>query len=517
VLANDTDTDGGPKTIASVTQPTNGTVVITGSGSGLTYKPNADYCNRGSPTDDFNYNTFNGGSEAIVNMTVTCVNDKPSFTSQGNQTANEDFGAQTVTGWVTNFNPGPANESGQQVADYIVTDTSGNAVNSNLFTNTGQPDVSNNGTLTYTPASDANGSITIKDKVQDNGGTANGGVDTRDAQDLTITVSSVNDAPVATDGTESMDEDAAPISIDFGALVSDVETSDANLTYNITTPPAAKGTLSGSGSTRTFDSADDFNGTVEIPYTVTDRGDPDNCGQPSTSCDAPETSATETVTITVNAVNDAPTVTLASGGSCSTSTTSVSGTMNLSLADVESSVDPLTLSATSSNKTLVPVANIKFGGSGANRTVSITPAAKKSGSATIEFFDSAAPPGTVPLAKIQVIVGTDRKETINDTIGADTIFGQNGDDTINAGDGNDLVYGGNAGGVIRGGAGDDTLDGGNGKDVLRGDAGKDIVRGSAGNDTLTGGSEADSFDGGSGTDVATDHNAAEGDTRTNIP
>jgi CSLREA domain-containing protein len=749
VLANDTDIDGGPKTIASVTQPTNGTVELTGgttgAHTGLTYKPDANYCNGGGGTTaNFTY-TLNGGSEATVNMTVTCVNDKPSFTSQGNQTANEDSGAQTVTGWVTNFNPGPANESAQQVADYIVTDTSGNAVNSNLFTNTGQPDVSNNGTLTYTPASDANGSITIKVKVQDNGGTANGGVDTSDAQDLTITVSSVNDepvanddnagttpedtaitiqpgtllgndaagpanesgqnlhisavsnpsdgngighgnavlnsdgsvtftpddnynsdasfeytvcddggttnggvncyyatavvkvivsavndAPVATDGTESIDEDAAPISIDFGALVSDVETSDANLTYNITAPPAAKGTLSGSGSTRTFDSADDFNGTIKIPYTVTDRGDPDNCGQPSTSCDAPETSVSKTVTvtvrpvndapvatggtasmdedapaiqinlgalvsdketadanlsytvvsgptsqqgtltadpntngvysfdsaqdfngqatftykvtdrgdpdncgtpgtacdapetsisktvtITVNPVNDPPTVTLASGGSCSTSTTSVSGTMNLSLADVDSS-GVLTLSATSSNQALVPVANIKFGGSGANRMVSIVPAAKKSGSATIAIIasDGTAKSSTTT---IQVIVGTDRKETIGGTSGADMIFGQNGDDTINAGNSNDLVCGGNAGGVISGGAGDDTLDGGNGNDVLRGDAGKDIVRGSAGNDTLTGGSEADSFDGGSGTDVATDYNAAEGDTRTNIP
>ena len=45
VLANDTDTDDGPKTIVSVTQPAHGTVVITGGGAGLTYAPNANYCN----------------------------------------------------------------------------------------------------------------------------------------------------------------------------------------------------------------------------------------------------------------------------------------------------------------------------------------------------------------------------------------------------------------------------------------------------------------------------------------
>ena len=45
VLANDTDVDGGPDPIASVTQPANGTVVITGGGAGLTYQPDANYCN----------------------------------------------------------------------------------------------------------------------------------------------------------------------------------------------------------------------------------------------------------------------------------------------------------------------------------------------------------------------------------------------------------------------------------------------------------------------------------------
>ena len=53
VLANDDDIDGGTKTIASVTQPANGTVAITGGGSGLTYEPDENYCNGGSPTDDF--------------------------------------------------------------------------------------------------------------------------------------------------------------------------------------------------------------------------------------------------------------------------------------------------------------------------------------------------------------------------------------------------------------------------------------------------------------------------------
>jgi hypothetical protein len=78
VLANDTDIDGGPKSIASVTQPTNGTVVITGGGTGLTYQPDPNYCNDppGGAPDTFTY-TLNGGSTATVSVTVTCVNDAP--------------------------------------------------------------------------------------------------------------------------------------------------------------------------------------------------------------------------------------------------------------------------------------------------------------------------------------------------------------------------------------------------------------------------------------------------------
>jgi Ca2+-binding RTX toxin-like protein len=78
VLANDTDTDGGPKRVASVTQPAHGTVAITGGGTGLTYQPNANFCNSqaGSPSETFTY-TLNGGSTATVAMTVTCGAGQP--------------------------------------------------------------------------------------------------------------------------------------------------------------------------------------------------------------------------------------------------------------------------------------------------------------------------------------------------------------------------------------------------------------------------------------------------------
>ena len=96
VLANDTDIDGGPKSVASVTQPTNGTVVITGGGAGLTYQPAPNYCNDppGTMPDVFTY-TLNGGSTATVSVTVTCVVENPTAVDD-TATVTEDSGANAI-------------------------------------------------------------------------------------------------------------------------------------------------------------------------------------------------------------------------------------------------------------------------------------------------------------------------------------------------------------------------------------------------------------------------------------
>jgi hypothetical protein len=154
--------------------------------------------------------------------------------------------------------------------------------------------------VTYTPDDDYNGFDIFSFKASD-------GTEGSYPAPVSMLVNPVNDDPVATDETMTMSEDGGPLSLDFGALVSDGETSDANLTYNITDP--AKGSLGGEGSTRTFTPAADFNGTVNIDYTPTDRGDADNCSATNPPCAAAKISAQKSVTVTVEAVNDAPSFT----------------------------------------------------------------------------------------------------------------------------------------------------------------------------------------------------------------
>ena len=134
--------------------------------------------------------TANGGvntsTEENFTISITPVNDAPSFTKGANQTINEDAGFQFISNWATNVSQGPNESDG---FGFQVT----NNTNPGLFSQ--QPAVSTSGSLTYSPAFNANGTADITIVLKDTGGTANGGVDTSAPQTFTITVNAVNDAP----------------------------------------------------------------------------------------------------------------------------------------------------------------------------------------------------------------------------------------------------------------------------------------------------------------------------------
>ena len=77
VLANDSDVDDDPLTISAVTQPANGTVVIDGSQTQLSYQPDQNYCNSGGTADTFSYTITDGSTndQATVSITVPCTAD----------------------------------------------------------------------------------------------------------------------------------------------------------------------------------------------------------------------------------------------------------------------------------------------------------------------------------------------------------------------------------------------------------------------------------------------------------
>lgn len=117
----------------------------------------------------------------FTTVTVLPVNDAPSFVVGPDATSLEDTGARFVTHWATGLNAGPADESTQTLT-FVVDSNS----NPGLFS--AGPAVTSTGMLTYTLAPDANGTANIAMVAKDDGGVANGGVDTSAPQMFTITV-----------------------------------------------------------------------------------------------------------------------------------------------------------------------------------------------------------------------------------------------------------------------------------------------------------------------------------------
>lgn len=246
--------------------------------------------------------TANGGLDTSApqtfTITVTSVNDAPSFTKGANQTPSEDSGPLTFANWATAISPGPADESGQTVTFQIVS-------NSNTALFAVAPAISATGTLTYTPAADANGAATITINLKDNGGTANGGLDTSSSQSFTITVNAVNDAPSFTKGAnQTVNEDAAAQAVtgwataispgpanESAQTVTFTVTNDNNALFSVQPAISASGTL-------TYTPASNANGTANLTVTLKDNGGTTNGGL--------DTSAAQNFTITITSVNDAP-------------------------------------------------------------------------------------------------------------------------------------------------------------------------------------------------------------------
>jgi uncharacterized repeat protein (TIGR01451 family) len=183
VLANDT---GSSKQVVAVTQPTNGIALITNDGANVSYTPDQDYCG----SDSFDY-TLNGGSTATVSITVTCVDDPP--------TAMDD--SATV-----------GEDSGQTPIDVLTNDTDVDGGPKNVASVTQPAHGTASSAAAYTPAANYCGpdSFTY---------TLNGG----STAIVSVTVTCVDDPPVAHNDSQTVAHDSGPTAIDVLANDTDVD------------------------------------------------------------------------------------------------------------------------------------------------------------------------------------------------------------------------------------------------------------------------------------------------------
>ena len=180
VLVGDSDPEGASLTAVKDADPQHGTVTLNSDGS-FTYTPAADF----SGDDSFTYHAFDGAlpsAPRTVSITVTPVNDAPSFTKGPDQNVSALALTQTIPNWATGISAGQG-DVGQTVQFEVSTD------DDSQFFASAPPQISSDGTLTYTPNPlSSGGTVTVTVSLQDNGGTANGGVDTSPPQTFTITI-----------------------------------------------------------------------------------------------------------------------------------------------------------------------------------------------------------------------------------------------------------------------------------------------------------------------------------------
>ncbi|HGF5084576.1 TPA: tandem-95 repeat protein [Vibrio parahaemolyticus] len=354
VLPNDTDVDGDKLSIESVSVPKEqGTVeVVDGK---LVFTPAENF----NGDAEITYTVTDGAltDQATVKVTVNAVNDTPVVESNiADQTLAEDFTPYTidlntafsdvdnVDGELTFSVSGNSNIqvaivngiatitptadwNGSETLTFTATDPSGESVSQpvnftvapvadivadkatvvedtstvikvlgndtfegdgkvvSLDTNNGPANgtvsVNPDGSVTYTPNDNYQGTDSFTYIV------TSGGVS--ESTTVSVDVTPVNDAPVAKDDTAITDEDT-PVTIDV--LPNDNDIDGDKLSIQSASVPEAQGKVEIVDGKLVFTPAENFNGDAEINYTVTD-------GQLTDEAK---------VTVTVNPVNDAPTI-----------------------------------------------------------------------------------------------------------------------------------------------------------------------------------------------------------------
>jgi VCBS repeat-containing protein len=269
VLSNDTDVDGNTLTAILNTNPSNGTVSMSSNGS-FTYTPNANF----NGFDSFTYYAYDGALQsttpASVTINVAAVNDAP--------VANAD--SYTTTEDIPLIVNSPA---GVLVND---TDVDGNTLTANLFTGpaNGTLTLVTDGSFTYTPNANFNGTDSFTYKASD-------GSLVSSAATVTITVTAVNDPPVANADSYSTAEDTPLVISAPGVLSNDTDPEANPLTAVLNSSPA-NGTLTfNSNGSFTYTPNGNFSGTDSFTYKASDGA---------------SQSTPATVTITVTPVNDPP-------------------------------------------------------------------------------------------------------------------------------------------------------------------------------------------------------------------
>jgi VCBS repeat len=249
-----TDVDGDVLTFTKGSDPSHGTVVVNADGS-YTYTPDKDY--NGNDIFTVTVSDGKGGTTtAIVNVTVTSVNDNP-ITTPLSVTTPEDIPLNgNVLTNVTDPDGDPISVTGIIV----------NGVNYSTGTTVTIPGVGTlavnaNGNYTFTPVANYNGSVPpVTYNVSDGkGGTATGTIN--------ITVVPVNDIPIAKDDAVSVVEGT---SVSGTVAGNDTPSGDGGNVWKANGNPSHGTVTMNADGTYIYIPTPNYHGADTFTYTITD-------------------------------------------------------------------------------------------------------------------------------------------------------------------------------------------------------------------------------------------------------
>ena len=250
--------------------PSNGTLTLNSNGT-FTYTPAANY--NGSDSFTYHANDGTGNSNiATVTITVSPANDAPVAVNDAYTTTEDTPLNVTLPGTVL------AND----------TDADANPLTAILVTGpaNGTLTLNANGTFTYTPTANYNGTDNFTYRAND------GTINSATTATVTLTITPVNDAPVAVNNAyATMESTVLTVTLANSVLVNDTDVEGNTLTAVLNVGPT-NGTLTlNANGTFTYTPTAGYNGTDAFTYHANDGTANSNIA---------------TVTITINAVNDAP-------------------------------------------------------------------------------------------------------------------------------------------------------------------------------------------------------------------
>jgi VCBS repeat-containing protein len=296
LLANDTDPDAGDtKTILSVTQSQAGASVTLNEAGNVVYNPGALFQSLGqgaTTTDSFTYRMVDGSgatSTATVVMTITGVNDAPAAVDDM-AAAVEDGGPVTILAADLLGNDTDVDAGDTKAIAAVTTSVGGAAVTINEAGNV----VYDPGALFQSLGAGATFTDSFTYQVVDSAGAV-------DTATVFVTVTGVNDAPVAGADAVALGEDAAATDLTALLLANDTDV-DAGDTRSIVGVDAT-----GAAGNLAFDPA---TGTVSyVPSAAAQalrEGETATDTFTYTIADAAGATSTATVTVTIVGANDVP-------------------------------------------------------------------------------------------------------------------------------------------------------------------------------------------------------------------